>query len=184
MSEPITNICLTCSNYEQDESEGYWYTNVYGTRKYAPSERLYFCSALTKAVIKPRQRCKHHIHLEQTKWVVGGDNLVKLSGIPTEAERIDLKDLPKEAELMAIGERTQEATQGRTGGLVITFKLRDGRTFPQKYSPVSGAVLVRALKKLKINDTEELQKAWFNYELTPMRIGLARMIPVSRCEVQ
>lgn len=106
--------------------------------------------------------------------------MVKIKDIPAEGERIDLKELPREAELMAVSEKYKEPAEGSTGGLVITFKLRDGRTFPQKYSPVSGAVLARAMKKLKIKDTEDLQKDWYNYELTAMRIGLPRMIPVKK----
>lgn len=106
--------------------------------------------------------------------------MVKLKDLPAEEERIDLKELPRETDLIAIEEKIQEATEGRSGGLVITYKLKDERTFPQKYTVVSGAVLQRALKKLKIKDTTELQDNWYHYELTAMRIGLPRMIPVKK----
>ena len=154
----------------------------YGYKELMEGQIVCYCNRLEVTLRKTRDKCRYFKDIQLATLIIGGDGVVKLSTIPTEAERIDLKDLPKEVELMAIGEKMQEARAGSTGGLVITFKMRDGRTFPQKYSPVSGAVLVRAMKDLKIKDTEDLQKGWYKYELTAMRIGLPRMIPVSKVE--
>ena len=106
--------------------------------------------------------------------------MVKLSDIPSEGAKLDLANLPQELTLIATEEKMQDAVAGKTGGLVITYKLEDGRMFNQKYSKVSGAELAVALKALKVRDTVELQKAWYKYKLTNMRIGFARMIPIEK----
>ena len=105
---------------------------------------------------------------------------MKIEEIPDEGERVDLSKLPQEAELKADHEDWQEPQSGKTGGLVITYEMRDGKQFPQKYSKISGAVLIKALKALKIKDSQELQGKWYKYVLTPMRTGYPRMIPVEK----
>lgn len=173
-------LCYTCQGFIQEQLEPYWYTDQWGVSRMAEATIRYFCKTRVATIRTLRTKCKQYMSIHQTKLVIGGDRMVKIDQIPAEAERIDLKDLPREAELKAISERQQEAQEGRTGGLVITFELRDGRQFPQKYTAVSGAVLVRAMKKLKLKDTKALQDNWFNYQLTAMRIGQPRMIPVSK----
>lgn len=106
--------------------------------------------------------------------------MVKIGEIPSEGEKLDLTKLPQELVAIATEEKMQEATGGKTGGLVITFKTKSGQVFNQKYSKMSGAVLATALKKLKIDDTLELQKAWYKYYKTDMRMGFPRMIPVEK----
>jgi len=106
--------------------------------------------------------------------------MVKTDDIPSEGARLDLSQLPKEADLIAVNEKIQQGAVGKTGGLVITYKMKDGRTFQQKYSKVSGAELAAACKRLGITDTEELAEDWHHYELKTMRIGFPRMIPVAK----
>ncbi|NVM22655.1 MAG: hypothetical protein HWN68_12860 [Desulfobacterales bacterium] len=177
MSKKDNRLCLRCYHFKTVEIPVTWSSGFRNVGRRIPSETAYYCNKLDRYIQKIRQTCKHFLDHYDTRLHIGGDGLVKIKEIPTEAERIDLKELPREAVLMAVSEKIQPSAEGRTGGLVITYKLKDGRTFPQKYSPVSGAVLGRALRKLKIKDTEELQKNWYKYELTAMRIGLPRMIP-------
>lgn len=106
--------------------------------------------------------------------------MVKIEDIPSEGQRVDLDDLPKECPLIAVSEKEVDSIDGKAGGLIITYKLDDGRTFPQKYTKTSGAVLIEALKKLHIKDTEQLQKERYLYALTNMRIGFPRMIPIKK----
>jgi len=113
---------------------------------------------------------------------MGEDGMVKIDEIPKEKPRLDLAELPQEVTLMAISEKMQEEQSGKTGGLVITYALQDGREFTQKYSKVSGAELIAAMKKLHLKDTTELQGTYYHYKLTPMRIGFPRMIPVSKAK--
>jgi hypothetical protein len=108
--------------------------------------------------------------------------MVKVEEIPEEGERVDLSKLPKQAELKAVSEEWVDAAEGKTGGLVIHYQTRDGKTFPQKYSKVSGKVLKNALRKLGVTDTAELQKAWYLYELQNMRTGYPRMIPIKKAK--
>lgn len=109
---------------------------------------------------------------------------MKINQIPVETPRVDLSTLPPENELIAISEEYVEAREvdgkPKVGGLIIRFKQRDGKQFPQKYSKISGAALVKAMEKLGIKDTEELQKNWYKYKLTPMRTGYPRYIPIKK----
>lgn len=108
--------------------------------------------------------------------------MVGIDEIPSEGERVDLEKLPKEAELLAINERIQEAQSGKTGGVVITYQNREGLTFPQKYSKISGKALIDAMRNLKYDSTKALFKWWHHYNLTPMRTGYPRMIPDKKAE--
>jgi len=182
MSEKDNRLCYRCRYFKQIEIPATWSSGFRNVGRRISSETIYRCNKLNKALQKVRQTCKDFLDLHNTQLNIGGDGMVKIKEIPTEEERIDLKELPREAELIAVSESIQEKTEGRSGGLVITFKLHDGRTFPQKYTVVSGAVLSRAMKSLKLKDTKELQDNWYMYELTAMRIGLPRMIPISKIE--
>lgn len=105
------------------------------------------------------------------------EKTVKLDEIPQEKPRVELADLPKENVLIAVEEHFVKATESKTGGLIITFRQKDEKEFAQKYSKLSGSVLNEALDKLRIKDTEELQKKWYRYEMTNMRSGYPRYIP-------
>lgn len=105
-----------------------------------------------------------------------------MDSIPEEKPRVDLNQIPKENVLIAISEKMVEATDKKTGGLVITFKQKDEKELTQKYSKMSGSVLKEALETLGINDTEELQKNWYRYTLTNMRSGYPRYIPTEKVE--
>lgn len=177
MSNDFKYLCFRCKHYYIRYLKAYWSDTQYGYRKYHSEEEAYYCYGYERYVQKAKTKCPKFIDRKTPELIIGGDGMVKLKDIPSEAERIDLKELPQEAELIAISEKYKAGVEGSTGGLIITFKLRDGRTFPQKYSPVSGAVLGRAMKRLKLKDTKNLQDNWYNYKLTGMRIGLPRMIP-------
>jgi len=114
------------------------------------------------------------------KLVMGGDDMVDINQLPDEGIRLKLEDLPDECELIALGENYKEGSSGVAAGLVIEFEMHDGAKFHQKYTAVSGAVLKKAFKKLKIKNTEALQKDWYNYRKTAMRMGLPRMIPIKK----
>lgn len=169
--------CSTCSWYKEEEVEGYWFDTEYGTRRYQPSFIYVECTKTLRAIRKMRSKCKHYISVHQTTIQVGEKGMVKLEDIPSEGERLELKDLPPIMELKAVSEKDQEATSGKAGGLVITFETRDGGTFPQKYHKVAGKELRVAMEKLGLTETEQLQADWYEYHLKPMRIGKARMIP-------
>lgn len=106
--------------------------------------------------------------------------MVKIDEIPEEEPRVDLSELPQENILLATAEKVQAATADKTGGVVITFKQKDGRQFPQKYSKISGAALIAAMKKLEYTDTKSLFDAWHKYKLTPMRTGYPRYLPTEK----
>ena len=110
--------------------------------------------------------------------------MVKLDEIPMEErERINLDDLPETNTLKAVNEYFLPETEDKTGGLAITFEQKDGKIFTQKYAKISGRKMVKALEKLGIKDTEELQEIWCEYRLTPMRSGYPRYIPISKAKV-
>ncbi len=102
---------------------------------------------------------------------------MKINQIPKEEPRIDLEALPHENVLIAVEERMKEATENKTGGLIIDFKQLDGKKFSMKYGKVAGAMLIEALQKLGYNDTEELAKSYHKYTLLSGRTGYARYIP-------
>ena len=103
--------------------------------------------------------------------------MAKLSEIPEEQPREELATLPPENILLALKEEVKEAQPNKTGGLVITFKTREGKTFPQKYSKISGAALKQALKQMNYDGTEPLFKGWHHYVMTAFRTGFPRYIP-------
>lgn len=110
------------------------------------------------------------------------NTMVNLNQIPQEKDRVDLAQLPQTALLIAVSEEMVQAQKGKTGGLLIRYKmLSDGdfkdMEFPQKYSAMSGSVLFEALNTLDISDTTELQTTVCEYRLTPMRTGFPRYIP-------
>ena len=175
-----TALCLRCTYLEQEETETHYEGNQYGLFKQSIASIDWYCRIQYKYIHKRPTKCIEFQPITQTKWIKGENNMVKIDDIPSEGAKIDLANLPQEMLLMATEETMQEAAQGKTGGLVITFKLDDGRTFKQKYSKVSGAELAAAMKRLKLKDTLDLQKAWYKYKLTQMRIGFPRMLPVEK----
>jgi len=179
MKQPL---CLICEHLETEEVEGHYEKSVSGYNVWIPIYIYYSCKKTLANIHTFRKHCRHYSPYTQTKLNIGEDEMVKIDEIPTEAARLDLADLPSEVELIAISEKTIAEQVGKTGGLSITYQLHDGRQFAQKYSKVSGIVLIAALKRLHIKDTTELQNAWYNYKLTPMRIGFPRMIPISKAK--
>jgi len=175
-----TPICLRCIHLDQEEIDPYYETDFYGRRTLKERTMTWFCKAKWGYIGKIPNKCKRFQPITQTKWTKGEDNMVKLDEIPAEQARLDLANLPSELTLIAVSERMQEEQAGKTGGLVITYRLEDGKEFNQKYSKVSGAELTTACKRLKIKDTLDLQKAWYKYKLTQMRIGFPRMLPVEK----
>jgi len=107
---------------------------------------------------------------------------MKLKDIPEEQDRVDLDNLPLENELRAISEKMADATEDKTGGLIIEFKQRDEKRLTQKYGKMSAKKLKEALTKLGIEDTEELQQRFLKYKLVSMRSGYPRYIPYAECE--
>lgn len=177
-------LCLRCIHLEVIEVEGRYYNITPRRVTYEPPYEGYFCKAQHQTIIVLRKACPHYININQHMMEVNKKGMVDITDIPAEEPRIELSDLPAEVELKATGEHMVSAGEGKVGGLVIDYTLRDGRTFSQKYTKVSGAVLGTALRQLKLKDTEDLQKAWYVYALTPMRIGFARMIPIRKHEAQ
>jgi hypothetical protein len=106
--------------------------------------------------------------------------MVNVNEVPTEKPRIDLATLPNTMVLKAVREEYRQATEGKTGGLVIWYETEDGKQFPQKYSKIHGSALKNALFKLGFQTTEDLQNWWCEYEKTSFRTGFPRMIPVKK----
>jgi len=141
---------------------------------------IFWCDKTMTALHRlERGHCADFRPKQKTKLV---KYMVEINQLPMEKDRVDLSTLPQENELMAVSEEWVEAQPDKTGGLVIHYKDRDGGEFPQKYSAISGKSLNEALSRLGVKDTEELQKAWFKYRLTPMRVGYPRYIPTARAE--
>lgn len=58
----------------------------------------------------------------------------------------------------------------------------EGMTIIQKYGKQGGAILVKALSALKLNDTIKLQDKFYNYRLRGQRTGYARLYPFELAE--
>jgi hypothetical protein len=112
--------------------------------------------------------------------------MVKLDELPEEKERISLTELPEEMVLKAVRETWRDDVKDesgrviKTGGLVVEFITKDGKSITQKYSKIHSKTLKEALKKLGIKDTEDLQKIWCRYKRTNFRTGFPRLIPVEK----
>lgn len=145
-----------------------------------PEETYWDCDKTLRNIVTVRTKCKLFVPITQTNLEGGKLQMVKINEIPSEGERINLDDLPKQVELIATSEKIQAGQDGKAGGLIITYMLRDGRTFPQKYTKLSGLHLGNALKELKLSDTMDLQDNWYLYTLTPMRMGYPRMLPIKK----
>jgi hypothetical protein len=115
---------------------------------------------------------------EQTIW--RNQPMVELSEIPEQQPRIKLEALPPEIEAKVVGEKMKEASQGKTGGLILEFITRDGKHFTQKYSAMSGAQLKRALRALKYTNTEPLKTDFHHYVMTTFDMGYPRYLPDKR----
>ena len=110
---------------------------------------------------------------------------MKTTEIPIEErERVELDNLPKKNILKAINEYMAKEKEDKTGGLIINFVQRDGRELSQKYGKISGRALVKAMDKLKMADTEDLQEDFYEYVLTEMRSGYPRYLPIRKIEVK
>jgi len=177
MKQPL---CLSCVSLKQEEVEEVLWEKVNGKPTLVRTIVIWHCNKRQQDILTAPTTCKNYLPLTQTKLTIGDDGMVKVDEIPSEGARIDLKDLPNEADLIVTGEKMIEATAGKTGGLALTYQLRDGRSFTQKYSKVSGAELITALKKLGYATTEPLSKHWHHYKLVAMRIGFPRMIPQNK----
>jgi hypothetical protein len=175
-----TPLCLRCTYLEQEVDESRYEGNRYGLFKRSEPSIDWYCRIQYKYIHKRPKHCIEFQPITQTKFVKDGESMVKLGDIPSEGEKLDLTKLPQELTAIATEEKMQEAAGGKTGGLVITLKTKAGQTFNQKYSKMSGAVLAAALKKLKLEDTLDLQKAWYKYVKTDMRMGFPRMIPTEK----
>lgn len=182
MSEKYKLLCESCTHCEIRLRPEYWRRGEYGYAIKIPAELEYLCHKQNRYINSVLKRCRYFLHRQTQKLEGGKVKSMRFDEIPEQADRVDLATLPKNAELIAISEKYQEAQSGKTAGLVITFMQRDQKTFPQKYSQVSGKDLKVAMKRLKIKDTIELQDFWYQYELTPMRIGYPRYIPIKRLE--
>jgi hypothetical protein len=112
--------------------------------------------------------------------------MVKIDELPEEKERLSLAELPEEMILKAVAEVWKDDVKDatgkviKTGGLVIEFVTKDGKSITQKYSKIHSKTLKDALKKLGMKDTEELQKYWCRYRRTNFRTGFPRLIPVEK----
>lgn len=135
--------------------------------------------------------------------------MVKLDELPEGEARIDLGHLQRfirilggTVKLIALEEKWQEESAGKTGGLNITFKTEDnfmspidmdskegdeveteyeeGLKITQKYGKMASGVLGPALEALGLSDTEELQKTFYIYELHGMRTGYPRLMPIEK----
>lgn len=137
-----------------------------------------------KVIRKLRKRCKFFSPYTQTRLRIEVNGMVKLAEVPNEGARYDMNKLPEKVELVALEEKTVAESEGKAGGLKITFKDRNDVKVTQKYTAISGAILTTALKGFGIKDTEELQAVWMLYELTKMRMGYPRYIPVEKCKKQ
>lgn len=173
-------LCLSCIHLNTITVDGYEYKNRWGTYSWTNSYKSYSCRRLRQGILKLRHRCKHHTPPTQTTLNGGANPMVKIDDIPSEGERYELKDLPSELNLIATEEKIVEGAEGKAGGLQIEFEDPQGKRLTQKYTMVSGAVLTKALKELKVEDTIDLQEVFYTYRLTMMRIGKPRMIPVSK----
>ncbi len=134
---------------------------------------------------------------------------MKLKDLPTEQGRIDVAKLQdfmdangSEIPFIVLEERWKDETKDKTGGLLLDLwtgtdyaskynlnedKLEDivyedGLIITQKYSKIASGMMAKQLEGMGIDDTEELQKAFFNYRLRSQRTGYARLIPWSRSE--
>jgi len=180
MEKPYT--CLRCIHLQQQEEEGH-YEKVYGVIDlWKPPTVYWWCEARICYIRTVPNQCKDFFPLTQHKLEIGGENTVKTEDIPSEGARLDITNLPEEVDLKAVEEKMAKDQAGKAGGLIIKYTTKKGETFEQKYHKVAGAALAVALKNLGVKDTEELQKEWYHYKLTDMRIGFPRMIPVSKAK--
>lgn len=130
-----------------------------------------------KILIKERER------LTKPKTKEVKQKMVNINEIPQEEKpRVDITKLPKKNILRATKEYTVEATDDKTGGLIIVFDQKDGKEVIQKYGKISGYKLAEALTKLNLKDTMQLQESFYEYVLTDMRSGYPRYLPVKKVE--
>jgi hypothetical protein len=131
---------------------------------------------------------------------------MKIKDVPIEKGRIPLDQLADfmkahgySVPFIALDETYVEATKDKTGGLKINLwtgvnftskydinkkmivregvLYEDGLQLTQKYSKISSGMLTTSLASMGYEDTEELQKHFFDYELMAQRNGFPRLIP-------
>lgn len=176
--------CLSCLALRCEIIEVWKYNSFNNEPMYMIGEAYYYwCKKTYNGIHKFKKPCDYYLPVSEklTKYIEGID-MVNISEIPTEKDRVDLAKLPQDALLVAIKEEMVEAQKGKTGGLVITFVMKSDNEFtdmefPQKYSAMSGKVLYGAMGNLGLNDTMELQQNMIKYKLTAMRTGFPRYIP-------
>lgn len=176
--------CRKCQHLDYKVHHPRYVMDRYGVMRLRPLLHVYYCRFRMSTIKAFIRYCVDYRDIHQISLKESETTMVKLDNIPTELDRIELKDLPQNVDLKATDERMVKAQTGKTGGLLITFMLRGGLQFPQKYTKVSGSELLKAMKKLKLSDTKQLQDAWYTYKLTVMRIGQPRMIPISKAKEQ
>lgn len=116
--------------------------------------------------------------------------------------------MPDGLPLIALSEKVVEDTvvEGRpkVGGINITFstpipfkcgynlekdvaektEYDKGLKLTQKYSKISKKALKKAMIKLGLKSTEDLQKAYYNYRLRAFRVGFPRLIPMVKADIE
>ena len=95
---------------------------------------------------------------------------VKIGDIEVERPRIELKDVPNICELLLVKTGSKKAVKDengktvKTGGITLTFQMRDEREFTHKYSPRFATMLVKALSDLGYETLKPLTEKWHKYE--------------------
>ena len=137
--------------------------------------------------------------------------MVKIDDLLQDTGRIDLDELQNFMDahtnripLIAIGERMQEASKDKTGGLNIIFstpipfdalydidekkrgkaRYEDGLRFTQKYGKVAGSRMTEILKKLEYGGTDELFERFHVYSLQNLRSGYPRVFPLEVSDIE
>lgn len=173
-------LCRNCRYFKVSFYEPYRGMGRSGYPVWFEGGTSYLCKKTYRVIRTLRNECKDFMPNTQTILNGGGIKMVKIDVIPSEGERWELEDLPHTLDCKAVSEKVVGEREGKAGGLQIDYIDTSGKGFTQKYTLVSGAVLANALRKLKLTDTEQLQDAFYTYELTAMRIGKPRMIPISK----
>lgn len=175
-------LCRSCQCLSITRYEPYQARNRYGSYQWFEGGISYVCKKTLKSLRRLRFKCHDYMPYTQLTLTRGDKPMVKVDLIPNEGDRWELDELPDKLDLKATSEKMVSGGEGKAGGLQIEFVDPDGKRLTQKYTPVSGAVLGTALKKLKVEDTADLSKGFYTYEKTRMRMGKDRMIPIAKCK--
>lgn len=179
-------VLVSCENCIFNICDGIeeYFTVKFG-RTYMREQYRYTCIK-TWARIRTfkYKHCEYYVDTKNKKLF--GEQDMKVEVKP-EIERVDFKTLPPRQELIAIKEEMVSDVQDpnthklvKTGGLVITYKQVDGRTFGQKYTKTGQNELFKVLQTFGIEDTTELQNQPFIYELRIVGRGVyPRYVPIA-----